>query len=106
MTSIFTAELYAILKAVEVPMQGTKNLAICTDSLSSINSIRKMYTPNPIVNKIHEKCTALAKSNTSVSIIFNPSHVGIKGNENADHAAKEARCSDLTDENIQLFQDI
>ncbi|XP_072398117.1 uncharacterized protein [Diabrotica undecimpunctata] len=103
--SIHTAELYGILKALDSPIANEKSLAICTNSLSAIDSIRNIYSINPIVQCIHSICQQQSKNGVSVTIIWIPSHVGIIGNENADHAAKLA-CSLENMENIQLHQDL
>lgn len=86
MTSIYTAEAIAILKAVEfiiaIPVEGQK--AIVTDSrsvleeLSSSNS-KKSEITNLIKNSL----------NKNTSIIWVPSHLNIRGNDFADEIAKK-----------------
>ncbi|XP_072384390.1 uncharacterized protein [Diabrotica undecimpunctata] len=104
--SIHTAELYGILKALEMSSPNIKSLAICTDSLSSIQSIANIYSLNPIVQKIQHICHQNHSRGTSITILWTPSHIGITGNESADIAARKASCSDLSQEKIQLHQDL
>ncbi|XP_072400516.1 uncharacterized protein [Diabrotica undecimpunctata] len=104
--SIHTVELYGINKALEVTPKSSKRIAICTDSLSSIHSLKTLRSQHPIVNKVHAHCHQLLTSGTSVSIIWVPSHVGVIGNEKADQAEKEANCPDHPVERIQLHQDL
>ncbi|KYB29518.1 hypothetical protein TcasGA2_TC032004 [Tribolium castaneum] len=69
--SVNTAELYAILRALqsaEAHHESNKSLAICTDSISSILNIQKLYPTNPIMIKIQEeiqKHTNCRKGSTS-----------------------------------------
>ena len=96
--SIFTAELYAILLAV----QKLKNLAnnnevtIITDSKSSIQAIENTYSKNPMVNLIKER---IYEAKKRFQLCWVPSHVGVTGNELADKLAREATkkttCSNL-----------
>ncbi|XP_072376065.1 uncharacterized protein [Diabrotica undecimpunctata] len=104
--SIHNAELYGILKALEMTSPNTKSLAICTDSLSSIQFIANIYSLNLIVHKIQYICHQKHSRGTSITILWTPYHVGITGNEAADIAARKASCSDLNLEKIQLHQDL
>ena len=84
-TSIFSAELYAIQRAVETT---TKNInTIFSDSLSALQELKKQYSNNPIVQKIQDK---ILESTKSFQFIWIPSHIGIKGNEKADLLAKDS----------------
>ncbi|XP_072400997.1 uncharacterized protein [Diabrotica undecimpunctata] len=85
---------------------NTKSVAICTDSLSSIQSIANIYSLNPIVQELQHICHQNHSRGTSITILWTPSHVGITGNEFADIAARKASCSDLSQEKIQLHQDL
>ncbi|XP_044755013.1 uncharacterized protein LOC123313966 [Coccinella septempunctata] len=89
--SIFTAELIAILQALEyVKKTKITHSIICTDSLSAIQAILEIYSKNPIVNNIKDLFTSIDQEHNICRLIWVPSHCGIAGNEEADRAAKEA----------------
>lgn len=96
MTSIYTAEAIAILKAVEfinsVPIDGKK--AIITDSRSVLAELvssnsKKSEITNIIKNSVKE----------DTIIIWVPSHSKIRGNDFADETAKN------TNMEIGIFED-
>lgn len=83
-TNIFTAELYAIYKAIEIigDSIGEKFL-ICSDSLSALQAIQG-GTINALVHKIYEKLTS---SNKEIHFEWVPSHLNLQGNNLADEMA-------------------
>ncbi|XP_031328755.1 uncharacterized protein LOC116159809 [Photinus pyralis] len=86
--STFTAEIYAILQAINyIALHQQENYVICTDSLSSILILRQIYPKNPLVQEIRRKIDNLSNS---IIFLYTPSHIGIPGNEDADRTAKEA----------------
>ena len=100
-TTILGCELYAIYKALQficsIPGQ-TSPFVIFSDSLSGITCLAN---PNPshhlfLVYEIHKLLQLLNSNNTPVSLQFIPGHKGLKGNEEADQAAKEAHNSELS----------
>lgn len=101
-TSIYTAELYAILQAIETAKttSGSKLFAICSDSLSSIQAIKTQFTSHPIVCKIHSTLSEMKQEMKTITLIWTPGHCGITGNELADAAAKRA----ITSEHQQSVQ--
>lgn len=89
-SSIFTAELFALLRAVDYAQESTNvKYTICTDSLSSLKALQQMYPSNYLVQLIKDKILLLSQQD-KISFIYTPSHVGIKGNETADTYARRA----------------
>jgi ribonuclease HI len=95
--SVFSAELLAILKALEQLIHHRrKKFIIYTDSLSSLHSLSSPnYRSNPVIFHILKVFSRLTNMGFSILFCWVPSHVGIRGNELADTAAKTA--SDLLD---------
>jgi ribonuclease HI len=96
--TVYTAEISAILAALEwikeerTQYTDSRKFVIYSDSLSSlqaINSSNVFYTTNTIT-KIHTIYSDLYKERLQVDIVWIPSHIGIKGNEQADKMAKHA----------------
>lgn len=86
-TSIFTAEMMAILKAVEHAGQKKyRKCNIVSDSLSALKSLEKIFTNDQMTIKIKDKIQKFPE--TKFKIIWCPSHQNIGGNERADQAAK------------------
>jgi ribonuclease HI len=100
--SIFTAELYAIVKALQhIEDRKELNFLICSDSLSSIDAIYDIFSPNTLVQETHSLLASLSSRGASVVFCWVPGHVGIKGNELADAAAKNALLrADIDDQRI------
>jgi hypothetical protein len=84
--TIFSSELFAILKAIAKTMvNSNEHFIIFSDSLSSIQAITNMYSKNPLVQRIHE---LLANTKNSYLLCWIPSHIGIRGNETVETMAK------------------
>jgi len=83
-TSIFRAELYALLLAGQ---SGTK-IVIFSDSLSSQQAIDGFNIDNDLVQKFIKEYSVQTKEGKTIALCWIPSHVGIPGNEKADSAAK------------------
>ena len=89
--SIFRAELYALLLAIDVVQcSKEKNFVIFSDSMSSLLSISGFNLDSDLVRKFLKDYSILAKNGKNIILCWIPSHVGILGNENADAAAKLA----------------
>ena len=90
-TSIFTAELYAIVLAyMLVYRKHHKQFIVFSDSLSALQAIRNFDVDNDLVMHIVGEHLRLEKSGKHVELCWIPSHVGITENEKADAAAKAA----------------
>ena len=86
--TIFTAEMYAILTAVQSLNQMNGNeWTIMSDSRSAIQAIMRGNNGHPIASAISRE---VKNSNKFVKLCWIPSHVGVAGNERADLAAKRA----------------
>ena len=95
--SIFRAELYALLLAIDVVRRSKeKNFAIFSDSMSSLQSINGFNLDSDLVQKFLKDYTVLAKNGKNIILCWIPSHVGIVGNVKADAAAKSALSSPIT----------
>ena len=93
--SIYTAELCAIQLALDVVNNSNEDkYIICVDSLSCLQAIEQQHIDHPLVLDVLEKYSALI--NKTVLFCWVPSHVGIRGNELADAAAKAALNETLT----------
>lgn len=87
-SSIFSAEAYAIFRAVKLIMRfnpgNDLNFAIFTDSRSTIEALgSNNKKTNEIINSIKKIMSP------NICIVWVPSHTGIIGNDFADEAAKD-----------------
>ena len=83
---VYEAEGQAILSACELIKNTKGKYVICTDCRSIFEAL-KVHTNSEIVSKIQQ---ALISIQNKTKIMWIPGHVGIKGNEFADCAAKAA----------------
>jgi len=89
--SIFRAELYALLLAIEVVRHSKeKNFVIFSDSMWSLQATSGFKIELDLVQRIIKDCSILSKSGKTIVLCWIPSHMGIPGNEKADTAAKSA----------------
>ena len=105
-SSIYTAELRAILLALEHVHYSQKNsFLILSDSLSSLQSILNLKYDHPVLVQILELYTEMTRDGREIVFIWVPGHVGIRGNSAADSAAKDALDGDISVELIP-FSDL
>lgn len=89
--STFTAEIIAIKEALTyIKNRNYKKCIIYTDSKSTLDAINSFHQLNSLLSDIQRLHKHLTSSGVSILFCWVPSHVGIKGNELADKAAKEA----------------
>ncbi|KAJ4431780.1 hypothetical protein ANN_20385 [Periplaneta americana] len=62
---------------------------ICSDSLSAIQSLQCLYSEDPLVLRTQQLFHTLLSSDCEIGVVWIPGHVGIRGNEAADAAAKD-----------------
>ena len=101
--SSFTAEMIAIEQATNfIGTQEPGKYAICTDSLSSINTITTYMPKNNLVINVRQHILELTSKGFEVVLMWIPSHVGIGPNEDVDLLANEARLEGEKIETISL----
>ena len=102
--SVFRAELYALLLAIEVVRCSKgKNFVIFSDSMSSLQAISGFKIELDLVQRIIKDYSTLSKSGKTIVLCWIPSHVGISGNEKADTAVKSALSLRVTPWKFQLL---
>ena len=95
--SIFSAEIKAIDLALDhIAQSRSSDFIIFSDSLSVLQSIHNRHITNPLLLDVLLKHNELAELNRIV-FCWLPNHVGIKGNEKADIAAKSAFTFNISD---------
>ena len=100
-STIFSAEMHAIFLALDhVETSGNSKFVILSDSKSVLQSLQGRDWTNPLTRKVLERHNLLREQNKKIKFFWVPSHIGIKGNEDADSAAKEALSKRVT--NITL----
>ncbi|GBN02577.1 putative RNA-directed DNA polymerase from transposon X-element [Araneus ventricosus] len=90
--SILTAELVAIFYALQKISLATQRLfCIDTDSMSSLETLcHPHFQIHPVAMEILGPLQTLQHGGFSILFCWIPSHVGIIGNDQADHSAKTA----------------
>lgn len=89
--SIFSAELFAILQALQyINNSNLYNIVIATDSLSSIQAIIGPDTKNITAVNARNAIEQIIANGKQIKMMWIPGHCGIAGNEKADSAAKTA----------------
>ena len=90
MTTVFQAELYAILKCAEldaVRNNGMSRIAICTDSKAALSALGSARVRSKLVAECVDALNSLARTKV-VQLMWVPGHTGISGNEAADALAQ------------------
>ena len=89
--SVFTAEVWAIIKALEqIKDSIASKYIVFTDPLSCLQALHHMKMEHPLIGKVIRKCVFLNIAKKYIVFCWVPSHTGIKGNKKADSAAKSA----------------
>jgi hypothetical protein len=97
-SGVFTSELSAIFTAlVQIRDQHPGKFIILSDSMSSLRALQtRKISPktHSLVYEIKEASWWPERHGYGIHIMWIPSHVGVMGNERADHLAGEAVQSD------------
>ena len=89
-TSIYRAEAKAIDIALNIITQTeSTKFIIFSDSLSVLTSIKNQNLDNPLTMQLLNRLEILSKTK-EIELCWIPSYTGIKGNDQADSAAKTA----------------
>ena len=93
-STIFSAECLAISLAMDLALcSKEKRFLILSDSLSALQTLNNHNDTHFIVKKILRRYQKLLEQGKEVTLMWIPSHMGIKGNHKADEKAKGAiRC--------------
>lgn len=98
-SSVYTAELVAILKCLEAIYRfihesfNNKHFIICSDSKSSLLAIKNIFSSSIIIRKILLMISDINSRGYRIRFLWIPSHIGIKENEMVDKAAKTSHNS-------------
>ena len=88
-SSVFTAELQALLLSLNMVYQSKKSsFLILSDSLSGLQAISSRKLDHPLLVKIHDLHTRLIDEGRRIVFAWVPSHIGIHGNTVVDAIAK------------------
>ncbi|GFT05202.1 RNase H domain-containing protein [Trichonephila clavipes] len=91
--TVFVAELLYLNFAVKWITEQNSVISeylICTDSLSSLDSLKCISSSNNIIVEIQKQLKSLRDKNISIDFAFVRGRTGVLGNERADWLAKAA----------------
>ena len=87
--SVFSAELFAIQQVVHyIEKEGIVSSVVCSDSKSSLISIRNKSSSNKLVCDIQHTLLSTFSKGISIRFLWIPGHVDILGNSKADELAR------------------
>nr|CAI5826956.1 unnamed protein product [Callosobruchus analis] len=104
--SICTAELYAILQAINFATEdGPREFLVYTDSLSSIQALTNVFKRDLLILSILMALHRLNHMEKNITYVWTPSHVEITGNEAADLATRNVANQPFTDTILLCTED-
>ena len=78
MRSVFTAEVWAIIKALEqIKDSIASKYIVFTDSLSCLQALHHMKLEHPLIGMVIRKCVFLNIAKKDIVLCWVPSHTGI-----------------------------
>ena len=89
-SSIYSAEVYAIILALQMLKGCKKNCIMFSGAYSVLVKLSVVHYSDTYVRTLHHEIDDRRKRNHKIEFCWVPSHVGIRGNEQADMAAKRA----------------
>lgn len=103
-STIYTAELHAIWRSLQYFYSTASQCVavICTDSLSSIATIKDRFSTNSVIHNINTLIHNIRELGKDVVFVWTPAHIGIHGNEMADNAAKLAVLKEEIDSELSI----
>ena len=102
--SIYTAELQAILFTLKQAYQSQERKFMVFFRLTiRFTSARKIRTDHPLLLQIQELLHKVNADQMEIIFMWVPGHVGIRGNEAADRAAKKALDKKPTADNMPFL---
>ena len=87
-SSIYTAEVYAIVLALKMLKACKKNCVVFSDAYSVLVKLSVVQYTDTYVRMLQHEIVDRRKRNQKIEFCWVSSHVGIRGNEHADMAAK------------------
>ncbi|WP_218669244.1 RNase H family protein, partial [Solemya velum gill symbiont] len=100
-SSIFSAELYALLLALQrIQSHKSSKFIVFTDSFSSLQSLSSFKITHLLVLQLLEFYNFLLQKAKTIVFCWIPNHMGIRVNEKMDSIAKTALNSDMSSFNV------
>lgn len=88
-TSVFQAEVFAIMKCVEIAdAEQCINITICTDSQAALKALMAGNCNSRILKECYQALARAAEKRV-VNLVWVPGHSNILGNDQADRLARE-----------------
>jgi len=101
----YTGEIIAILLAVQwIEEFRPLRTIICSDSASFLVSLQSNHSDSrtDILIEIHQALYRIQMMGITVIFVWVPAHIGVKGNEKADNAAKAATRREYIDVEVTV----
>lgn len=98
--TVFQAEMYALYQATEIILEGPEDSAnVFSDSRSSLELLKNPDTFHPLAFQIRQNISKIKANGKNIQLFWIRAHVGVEGNERADHLAKLAALRSKTASN-------